>query len=278
LVVVQDDASFLTVVDPARPAEAVSHPLAAGEGGKRQFDDRRGNKKGKLDLEAAFLHQDRFVALGSGSSPRRERVVVARGLLGEHPTLHEARVPAFYAMLRACTEFSGSELNVEGALVVGDRVRLFQRGNGAPRGDLLPVDATGDVDRDALLAHFEDPTRPCPALEDVTVWDLGQVDGVRLGFTDAALAPSGRVYWLAAAESSPDATRDGPVAGVAIGVMGGVMGGDPRWARVELDGAPWDGKAEGICFVDERSGWLVVDRDDPDAPAELWRFELDGPW
>jgi hypothetical protein len=47
--------------------------LPQGEGGRRQFDDRLGNKAAKLDLEAGVVLPDgRFVALGSGSTARRE--------------------------------------------------------------------------------------------------------------------------------------------------------------------------------------------------------------
>src|SRR3712207_3817046 len=43
LVVVQDDTNFLALVDPATGlAESIALP--AGEGGRRQFDDGRGNK------------------------------------------------------------------------------------------------------------------------------------------------------------------------------------------------------------------------------------------
>ena len=45
------------------------------------FDDVRGNKKLKLDLEACIVLPDgRLVAFGSGSSPQREKIVtVAAG-------------------------------------------------------------------------------------------------------------------------------------------------------------------------------------------------------
>ena len=43
------------------------------------------------------------------------------------PTLIPA--PRFYAGLRAVPAFAGSELNLEGALVRGDELLLFQRGN-----------------------------------------------------------------------------------------------------------------------------------------------------
>ena len=51
LVVVQDDANFLALVDP-RDASVQVTTLPAAAGGTRQFDDGRGNKRLKMDLEA----------------------------------------------------------------------------------------------------------------------------------------------------------------------------------------------------------------------------------
>src|SRR5688500_6401908 len=51
LAVVQDDANFIALVDPATGlTDAV--PLPPGPGGIRPFDDSRGHKADKLDLEA----------------------------------------------------------------------------------------------------------------------------------------------------------------------------------------------------------------------------------
>ena len=59
--------------------------------------------------------------IGSGSSPLRERFVI----VDDAVTLREMH--AFYDALRAV--FAG-ELNLEGAVVDGDDLLLFQRGNG----------------------------------------------------------------------------------------------------------------------------------------------------
>lgn len=280
LAIVQDDAHFLALVDPRDPsAEVASFPLAAGDGGLRQFDDLRRNKKHKLDLEACVVvpapDGPVLLAFGSGSTPRREQILVARGLASEAPDVRLVPAPSLYAALRACTAFSGSELNVEGAARVGERVRLFNRGNGAPRGELLPVDATCDVAIEALLDHL-DGRAAAPSIADVTQYDLGAIDGVRLGFTDA-VALGDRVFYLAAAEASPDAYRDGPVTGVAVGVIDGDR---VRQARVRTDEGPFLGKAEGLAFDpdDPRKGYLVIDRDAPLEPAEIWAFELLGNW
>ncbi|MCO5165830.1 MAG: hypothetical protein M9894_05620 [Planctomycetes bacterium] len=280
LVVVQDDASFLALVDPAGP-RVTDVPLPAGPGGARLFDDARGTKRWKLDLEACLVLDDGagevLLALGSGSTDQRERIVVARGLGGPAPDVRLVHAPALYARLRAEAAFSGSELNVEGAALDGDDVLLFQRGNGAPRGGLAPVDATCRLDARALLAHLGAPAGAPPAPRAVVAWSLGALDGVRLTFTDATAGPGGP-WFLAAAEDSPDTYEDGPVTGVVLGV---IEGGAGRWAPLlDPGGRPLLDKAEGLALdpADPRRAWVVIDADDPDRPADLCEVALEGPW
>src|SRR5688572_20432885 len=149
LAVVQDDANFIALVDPATGlADAV--PLPPGPGGVRQFDDSRGNKVDKLDLEAIVCVRKgdapMLLALGSGSTSRRERVA----LLDPDGTVAVLQLPRFYSALRSTHDFAGSELNIEGAVDVGRHLRIFARGNGAVRGELLPVNATCDIEWPAM--------------------------------------------------------------------------------------------------------------------------------
>lgn len=274
LAVVQDDAAFVAVVarDGADRAAAIALP---DEAGVRCFDDTRGNKAKKLDLEAAIAIGNTLIAFGSGSTPARERVVLVRGVAGEHARVEVIDASRFYAALRAETRFAGSELNVEGAAIRGRAVVLFQRGNAASRD--AAVDATGEVGLQPLLAFLEDPRNaPVPSLADVKQWQLGAIEGVRLTFTDGA-ARGEQLFFLAAAEDSPDTYRDGPIAGVAIGVLGE----EARWARLTDErGEPVREKAEGLVLDgrDESRAWVVVDRDDPAVASELWTVELSGAW
>lgn len=281
LALVQDDARFLALVEPGSLHVDVL-ALPRGPGDARVFGPDRGTKHLKLDLEAVATvpttDGEALLAFGSGSAPRRERVVVVRRV-GD-PTLVEAA--GLYAALRQSVAFAGSELNVEGALVVphpaGPRLRLFNRGNGAARGDLRPVNATADLDLGALWAYLGDPTTPPPLL-DVTPYDLGALDGLGLGFTDAALSTSGRLWVTMAAEDSPDATRDGRVTGSALGVVD--HSGRLRYAPLRTpDGALFAAKVEGLAADpdDPQRVWLAVDPDDPARPAELCVAELSGPW
>jgi len=282
IAVVQDDANFLAVVDPA-DARARSLTLAVGPGGRRQFDDERGNKRHKLDLEACVALDDGgralLVALGSGSLPRREHALLVDGWESGRPRPTLVHVPALYAALRDAADFAGGDLNLEGAVAVGDRVRLLGRGNGAARDGVAAANAICDLDRAALLGHLRDPARwPPPTPTDVARYDLGTLDGIALGFTDAT-AWAGTLLYVAAAEDSPDAVRDGRVAGSALGVLD--ARGDARWAPItDADGRRFVGKVEGVLEARGTTERLlvVVDADDPDAPSELCTVELRGPW
>lgn len=268
LVVVQDDVNVL-----ALHRDGVIAPLLLppGEGGLRAFGEYRGNKRAKMDLEAcAALPDGRLVAFGSGSTDRRDRLVVVEA--GGDARIVDAA--PIYRAFRAETAFSGSELNVEGALVVGDRVRLFQRGNGAPRGDLAAISATVDLDLAAFVRWLDaaataTPPRPI----DVVVFDLGAVAGTSLGFTDAALTQDGRVAFLACAEASPDTVRDGEVAGCRFGLID--ADGVRTCDVVDEQGAPSALKLEGLESTDEPSRFLVVaDMDRPHEPALLAKLEI----
>jgi hypothetical protein len=279
---IQDDASFVALADPAT-GQARAIALPAGEAGLRQFDDLRGNKRFKLDLESCVMLEDAdgggtLIAFGSGSAPLRETIVLVRRVASPQPDVRVVDASPLYAVLRAETGFSGSELNVEGAALAGGVLRLFNRGNGAPRSGLLPVNATCDLDLAGFLAFLTDPSAaPPPQPREVTQYDLGQVSGLPLTFTDA-VERGGAILYAAAAEASPDATRDGPVAGCAIGI---IHDRKATFAVVEDSrGERYAEKIEGILPhpADPARLWAVIDRDDPRAASELLEVVLGGEW
>ena len=284
LVVVQDDANFLAFVDP-RTGETRAVPLPAGEDGRRQFGDGRGNKHHKLDLEAVFSIPGRdggweLVALGSGSTPRREQIITATGRDETDVTVTVCHAHELYAALRADPEFAPGELNVEGAVYLDGTVRLFGRGNGAAREGRSSRNAVGWVVADGLHAYLRGGG-PVPHLANVQPYELGRLDDLALGFTDATVATDGHtVLFAAAAEDSPDATRDGRVAGSALGVLD--PGGTVRWTPLvgASDAESFVAKVEGIVATpgDAYRLFAVIDLDDPDAPSELCEVVLEGPW
>lgn len=263
LVIVQDDVNVLAVHAIAAGTKALLLPV--GPAGRRTFDEQTGNKKAKMDLEACARFDDRrLVAFGSGSTPSREMLVVVEDL-------SSARVvdaSALYGLLRAETQFAGAELNIEGAVVVEDSLRLFQRGNGSPRGGLSPVSATGDLPLEDFL-RWLDANGPVPPLRNVVVYDLGSLNGTLFGFTDATLLPDGAIAFIACAEASPDAVRDGPVYGCRFGI---IAASDVRAADVVDDsGRAVSSKIEGIdTRLDDAASFdVVIDMDDPTLAAQL---------
>lgn len=281
IAVVQDDTNFIALFnDDGTPQRAIALP--PGEDGKRHFDDRRGNKSHKLDLEGSVIvtsdSGEMLLAFGSGSTDRR-RCIAMLDLLDESlPDVALVHVPRLYETLRRAEAFAGSELNVEGAIKVGDQLRLFSRGNGAVRGELKPVNASCDLDWPALLAHLRDPDGSDPPQPtNIRQYELGALDGIPLTFTDVTCRRDS-VFYSAAAEDSPDTVRDGRVPGSAIGII------DPTGARwtafTEPSGSLFVAKVEGLVPARDWSDTflVVVDSDNPDAQSELCTVELHGPW
>jgi hypothetical protein len=113
-----------------------------------------------------------------------------------------------------------------------------------------------------------------PEIDATVPFDLGEVNGVRLGFTDAVTVGA-RVFYLAAAEASPNAVDDGAVVASQIGVIDSA---GVRAATLEVDGRPL--KAEGLAFdpAHPMRAWVSIDPDNVDEPARLYQIELVGPW
>lgn len=251
LAVIQDDASFLALIH-RRTGHVHDVPFPTlGAQVVRQFDDSRGNKKSKLDLEAVFVFRGWLVAMGSGSSPVRERFVIVEG---DQVTLRE--MPAFYTQLRNAFE---GELNIEGAVVDGDDLLVFQRGNG-----IGAKNQTGRVNLTKLFAN------EAPEIRDVQTWDLPD----KLTFTDATRR-NDEIWFLACAEDSPDATKDGPVSAVALGRMSAES--LETWPILDEHGAPLLEKTEGLAFAPEDATrlYVVTDRDDATLPSDLLVICLD---
>lgn len=284
LAVIQDDASFLALVDSATGL-AHSVPLPVSPGGARQFDDTRGNKAEKLDLEALAVVPNAggtlLAAFGSGSLAPREIVVMIALEDGGPGDVTVRPAAALYAQLRDAAAFSGSELNIEGAVFVGDAIRVFGRGNGARMGDVVPVNASCDLPWLELASYLENPAAVAPpAPRAITQYALGALNAVPLGFTDAARGWGDSVLYAAAAEASPDATRDGAISGSVIGVIepGGLTA---RWtALIDETGQPFTGKVEGVALDPRERGRLiaVVDSDDHARASELLEIAIGGPW
>jgi hypothetical protein len=268
LVVVQDDVNALAVLDTST-ATLTPLLLPPGHEGVRMFDDLRGNKAWKMDLEAcAALPDGRLVAFGSGSSRRRERIVVVSSARVASVQVVEAA--SLYERLRAEAAAHGSELNIEGAVVVqDDGLWLLQRGHG--KGATSAWNALVKL-RLGSFVDWLDHGAALPDIAAVVAVQLGSSRrGVPFGFTDAAVARDGRLGFLACAEDSPDVRTDGPVDGCRFGWLDLASGEAVSTEVLEEDGRPTRLKLEGIETQSGGPGLfdVVADLDRPDAPAML---------
>ncbi len=260
LVVVQDDASFLAVVSD----EGVSAiKLPRGIDGRRRFEVAIGNKLDKLDLESCVTVDDELWAFGSGSLPIREKICRVM-----HAVPRVVDAAPFYGRLR---ETLGSGINLEGVARLGDELWLFHRGN-TGGSDVGPAILKVSV---RAMRAWLDGRAALPTIGSIEGFDLGAIDGQRLGFTDAIAHGDGMLY-LATAEATANAIDDGRVLGSQLGVI--TAAGIRAAPLLGADGAPV--KAEGLALDPARPGrgWVALDPDDPDQPASLLDIELVGPW
>ena len=224
-------------------------------------------KKQKPDLEALtrvppFEGHPHGALLALGSGSRRNRRL---GALLAPDAQGNLRGPAHIVDLTpllAPLDNMFGKLNIEGAVVTGDRLRLFQRGN-----KRNSENAIIQFRLSAVLGALR--SAAAHAIEPLAIdrFDLGQIDGIPLCFTDAAALPDGDMIFTAVAEDTDDPYYDGPCAGAAIGLVD--SNAQLRWLR-HLNGCH---KVEG---VDARLDGgvvrllLVTDADDPDIPAGLF--------
>jgi hypothetical protein len=132
LLAIQDDAFAAAWIDPATRK---TRPLVLrGEGGAL-------DKPLKPDFEAAFQHDGRIWILGSGSRPNRCAIARIDLDTREHVLLNA--MPLYGAIGREL----GVKPNIEGALALPDRLRLFQRGPGRSAKASFTVDVPRPASR-----------------------------------------------------------------------------------------------------------------------------------
>jgi hypothetical protein len=283
LAVIQDDANWLALIDADQQVTAI--PLPPSPNGDRVFSKSRGNKDDKYDLEACIsVHSggtSELIGFSSGSRQGREWILRVRDNdAGSGDADFASRLEAefvnaaiFYQSMRDNREFSGAGLNIEGALTLeGDVIRLFQRGNAEAKPGLPPVDATAEIPWASLCEHLADPhSVPPPILQNVRTYDLGQLGGVRLTFSDAEYLGGGRVLFSASAEDP----GSGEIKGSVLGVI--EADGSACWTELkDEDGAAFQGKIEGLTRDLQETDKIhfVIDDDDENEPSKIYEALL----
>lgn len=266
--VVADDELQLGIftVDLARPGTTL--PLLAGE----LPIDAKARKQAKPDFETLTWlppteaqPQGALLALGSGSRANRMLGVQlpfdARATVGRTPALFDC-TPLYTALER---EFG--IVNIEGAVIQKDRLQrerllLLQRGNKTDG-----VNALVALDLQRFRHDCERGQIEAATLIDIQRCELGAVDGVALGFTDATCLPDGQLLALAVAEDTDDPYADGATLGSYLCRF------DRHNVPQEFIPLATDAKTEGIALWSEAPGEpqlvFVTDADDAAIPALL---------
>ena len=266
--VVADDELHLGVFDATGDAPGRLLRLFDGE----LPADKAARKRQKPDLEAIValppfgdFESGALLALGSGSKRNRRRGVLLRldesgAIAGAPRVVDVSRL--FEELDRHCPA-----LNIEGAVAIGDELRLLQRANKKhPQNAIVRYPLPAIL---AALASDEAIGAIAPAAIDRV--DLGRIDGVPLSFTDGASLPDGGMAFSAVAEDTEDTYNDGACLGAAIGVA--AFDGTVRFLE-RLDECH---KVEGVAARVDNDVirlLLVTDADDPAIAASLFATTL----
>jgi hypothetical protein len=215
-----------------------------------------------------------LLALGSSNSHARDRGVVQRLDASGEPQGAPAEVD-LHSLYKAFKPDVAEHVNIEGATwragKHGPELLLFHRGRAADDhnvvftldGDhVLKALRAGEPLDSSLVKHHEQ-------------LDLGTLDGVPLGISDARALPDGRIAFTASAEG-PSATPDGEIRGSAIGILDSKLGltelhpvsGTPRKIEGIERSIEFDPHASPDSYV------VVTDPDDPAKHAELLLADL----
>ena len=261
--VVGDDELHLAVFDASSGAPGSLQRALSGE----LPSDPKQRKKHKPDLEALTTlppfeghPHGALLGLGSGSTPERDRgfawALAADGSLDGEPV--ELDLAPLYSLLRE--KFAA--LNVEGAAVMGDELWLLQRGNSEQGANLVVALSCAEV----IDSLARDRTLAAEELRRVLAFDLGELEGAALTFSDASALAGELLVFTASAEDSPSTYEDGAILGSVVGTIDS-DGEVHRLRRIDRKH-----KVEGVhAFLDNGviSMTFVCDQDDPSVPSPL---------
>ncbi|WP_426231537.1 DUF6929 family protein [Pararhizobium sp. DWP3-4] len=267
LYVVADDELHLGVFSTTEPQPGDLIRLFDGA----LPDIKAERKRRKPDLEALVLippirnfPHGALLAIGSGSRPNRRRGALL-GLDANGAVCGSPRELDLSPILGPLKD-AFPELNIEGAVVFGDELRLFQRGNKQQADNAIIRYPLSRVL--AALQRLGADTIVPSAIHRL---DLGSIGGVPFSFTDAAALPNGDMVFCAVAEDTEDAYRDGPCIAAGIGIA------DNNGHIVSFQHLDRPYKVEGINARqdgDRLNLLLVTDADDPGMPAALFSTSI----
>lgn len=238
---VADDELFAVVVNKNNLAEGKTLTFFSGA----LAEEKKLRKQNKPDLESiVLLPSGDLLCIPSGSEKNRSQGVMIKNGGSE---IKQINFNSLYSELRK----SFSELNIEGAVVIDQWLRLFQRGNGKKH-------QNGTVD-----VNLQDLLNGKTTISFVKHYELGQLNGANLSFTDATVFGN-KIYFLAVAEACESTYLDGEFKGSGFGIM------DLKGKLIGLEPLDLKSKPEGIA-VDEDCFYVVTDDDDRSKPSKLFK-------
>jgi hypothetical protein len=156
-------------------------------------------KSEKSDFEAITHFGENFYVFGSGSTPKRNKMVQINTVKKEISTND---LTDLYTVMQSFGEIKPDDFNIEGAIYNGESWFLFNRGNGKSKKNVV------------FTIHGKNLTNEFNILSND--YKLPKIKGVRSSFTDAILVDT-KIYFLATAEDSDSTYKDGEILGSCIG-------------------------------------------------------------
>lgn len=156
-------------------------------------------KSEKPDFEAITHFGDTLYVFGSGSTPKRNKMVQINTLQKEISTND---LTDLYAVMQSFAQIKPEDFNIEGAIYTGEEWYLFNRGNGkSAKNVLFTIQGKNLVNEFNIISN---------------TYKLPKIKGIRSSFTDA-VAIDGKIYFLATAEDTQSTYLDGEILGSFIG-------------------------------------------------------------
>lgn len=238
---VADDENAIMGIDKDLKAGGQIYPVFPGH----LPEDKMERKKLKPDFEG-LIHlpqMNALLCLPSGSKKNRTRGALVN--LSNHAVTELSFKNVYNELERIFPE-----LNLEGGVIMGKTIRLFQRGNGR-----LHQNAVIDLN----LEKFQ--RDEIEELKVINI-ELGKLQGIPLSFTDAAIH-NNKCYFIAVSENSESTYADGEFLGSVLGEMS-MEGAILKTTPLEINSKP-----EGLA-IHKNNFYLVTDDDDRKRPSRLF--------
>ena len=220
-------------------------------------EDLSQRKKIKPDLEALLVLPsiNMLLAVPSGSKLNR-----CHGALIDLKSYNVIPIDFSELFSKLKLKLEVAELNIEGAIEVGDEIRFFHRGNGKNGQNKII-----HLQHNIFMGELNKGLVTQNSFKDCFNCDIGHLNNVQLGFTDAFyLKEQDLTVFLAAAENTDSTYNDGDYVGAVIGCL------DKNNHVVYQEELKCPFKPEGL-WVDGCEILIVTDADDPTQLSCLYK-------